>query len=146
MTKVDRVLRDGDEVRLGGTVLVAHKTAGHTKGCTTWALKVNENGRTYNAVIVCSPNVLSEYKLVRNTAYPQIADDYEKTFSVLKSLPIDIFLGAHAGFFNLSAKYDRMKAGAKDVFVDPDGYRAYVAEDLEGRRWTFAQARPTMTG
>jgi metallo-beta-lactamase class B len=38
-TKVDRVLRDGDEVKLGGTVLVAHLTPGHTKGCTTWTLE-----------------------------------------------------------------------------------------------------------
>src|SRR6201984_3285922 len=32
-TKVERVLHDGDKVRLGGTVLVAHLTPGHTKGC-----------------------------------------------------------------------------------------------------------------
>lgn len=30
--------------------------------------------------------------------------------------------------------------------IHQHGYRAYVAEDLEGRRWTFAQARPTMAG
>src|SRR6476661_6471185 len=91
-TKVDRVLHDGDEVRLGGTVLVAHLTPGHTKGCTTWSMKVTEGGKTYNVVIVGSPNINPGYKLVGDPAYPQMAQDYEKTFRVLKSLPCDIFL------------------------------------------------------
>ncbi len=95
VTKVDRVLHDGDEVKLGGTVLVAHKTPGHTKGCTTWTMKVREGGKTYNVVIVGSPNVNPGYKLVGNAAYPTIAQDYELTFRTLKSLPCDVFLGAH---------------------------------------------------
>ena len=81
-TKVDRVLHDGDQVTLGGTVLVAHKTPGHTKGCTTWTMKVQEDNRTYNVVIVGSPNVNEGYKLVGNAAYPEIAQDYEHTFQV----------------------------------------------------------------
>src|SRR5262249_54829892 len=103
-TKVDRVLNDGDTVSLGGAVLVAHLTPGHTKGCTTWTMKVNDGGKTYNVVIVGSPNVNEGYKLVNNAAYPRIATDYEKTFRVLKLLPIDIFLGAHGGYFNMDAK------------------------------------------
>ena len=94
-TKVDRILHDGDEVRLGDTVLVAHLTPGHTKGCTTWTLRVSERGKTYDVVIVGSPNVNPGYKLFDNTAYPKIADDYERTWRVLKALPCDIFLGAH---------------------------------------------------
>ena len=38
--KVDRRLKDGDEVKLGGSTLVAHLTPGHTRGCTTWTMKV----------------------------------------------------------------------------------------------------------
>src|SRR5436305_9690520 len=75
--KVDRVLHDGDEVKLDATVLVAHLTPGHTKGCTTWTMKVAENGKTYNVVIIGSPNVNPGYKLVDNSTYPQIAADYE---------------------------------------------------------------------
>lgn len=126
--KVDRVLHDGDEVRLGGTVLVAHLTPGHTKGCTTWTMKVQEGGRTYNVVIVGSPNINPGYKLVGDPAYPQMAQDYEKTFRVLKSLPCDIFLGAHGGYFGMLAKYARMKKEGLKVFVDPQGYKDYVAE------------------
>jgi metallo-beta-lactamase class B len=126
--KVDRILHDGDQVELGGTVLVAHLTPGHTKGCTTWTMKVSDRGNTYNVVIVGSPNVNPGYKLVRNAAYPQIADDYERMWRVLKSLPCDIFLGAHGGYFGLEAKYPLLKAGNANPFVDPDGYKKFVAQ------------------
>src|SRR6201997_1134828 len=80
VTKVDRVLHDGDEVKLGGMVLVAHKTPGHTKGCTTWTMKVADARESYSVVIIGSPNVNEGYKLVNNPLYPQIAQDYETTF------------------------------------------------------------------
>jgi metallo-beta-lactamase class B len=126
--KVDRVLHDGDEVKLGGAVLVAHLTPGHTKGCTTWTMKVSEGGKTYNVVIVGSPNVNPGYKLVHNDAYPQIAKDYQRMFDVLKALLCDIFLGAHGGYFGLVEKYPHMNDGAANPFVDPDGYKKFVAE------------------
>ena len=126
--KVDRVLHDGDEVRLGGTALVAHLTPGHTKGTTTWTMKVADGGRTYNVVIVGSPNVNEGYVLVNNRLYPQIAEDYERMFRVLKSLPCDVFLGAHGSYYGMEAKYARMKEGGLNPFIDPDGYKSYIAE------------------
>ncbi len=127
-TKVDRVLHDGDEVRLGGTVLVAHLTPGHTKGTTTWTMKVADGGKTYNVVIVGSPNVNAGYKLVNNMLYPQIASDYERMFRGLKSLPCDIFLGAHGSYYGMEEKYARMKVGSPNPFIDPDGYKSYIEE------------------
>src|SRR6201997_2262141 len=126
--KVDRVLHDGDEVKLGGAVLVAHLTPGHTKGCTTWTMKVTEGGKTYNVVIVGSPNVNPGYKLVHNDAYPQIAKDYQRMFDVLKALPCDIFLGAPGGYFGLEEKYSLMKGRGANPFVDPSGYQNFVAQ------------------
>src|SRR3954447_1867595 len=35
---IDRTLRDGEEVTLGGSTLVAHLPPGHTHGCTTWTM------------------------------------------------------------------------------------------------------------
>jgi len=139
---VDRALHDGDVVELGGTKLVARLTPGHTKGCTTWTMQVQEGGRSLNVVIVGSPNVNAGYVLVGNQNYPRIAEDYVKTFEVLKSLPCDIFLGAHGAYFGLLAKYPRLKAGSANPFIDPDGYKAYVAE-REGafrREWQRQQA------
>jgi metallo-beta-lactamase class B len=126
--KVDRVLHDGDEVKLGGSVLTAHLTPGHTKGCTTWTMKVEEGGKTYDVVIVGSPNVNAGFRLVNNAKYPGIAEDYSHTFEVLKSLHCDIFLGAHGDYYGLERKYRRYAAEGPSVFIDPDGYRAYVAE------------------
>ncbi len=126
--KVSRVLHDGDEVRLGSVVLVAHKTPGHTKGCTTWTMTVADGGKSYHVVVVGSPNVNSGYKLMGNAAYPEIAQDYEATFRTLKALPCDVFLGAHGGYFGMEAKFQKMKEGGANPFVDPEGYRSYVAE------------------
>jgi metallo-beta-lactamase class B len=138
-TKVDRVLHDRDQVNLGGSTLVAHLTPGHTKGCTTWTMKVHEGRKTYDVVIIGSPNVNAGYRLVANPSYPDIARDYERTFRVLKSLPIDIFLGAHGSYFNLETKYSRMNAGARAAFVDPSGYKQYVTDREKAFRTELAQ-------
>jgi metallo-beta-lactamase class B len=142
-TTVNRVLHDGDEVKLGDTVLVAHLTPGHTKGCTTWTMKVTENGKTYNVVIVGGPGVNTGYKLVANAAYPQIAEDYERMWRVLKSLPCDIFLGAHGAYFGLEEKYPRMKPGSPNPFVDPDGYKKFIAEKEQDFRDELASQKLT---
>jgi len=125
--KVGQVLHDGDTVSLGGTVLTAHKTPGHTKGCTTWTMQVKDGGKTLNVVFVGSPNVNPGYVLVGNKKYPGIAQDYEKTFQVLKSLPADVFLGAHGDYYGMPAKYAKLKPGSANPFIDPEGYKAYVA-------------------
>jgi metallo-beta-lactamase class B len=139
--KVDRVLHDRDTVALGGTVLTAHLTPGHTKGCTTWTLKVPDGGKNYDVVIVGSPNVNSEFKLVNNAKYPQIADDFAKCFRVLKSLPCDVFLGAHGAYYGLDEKYLKLKAGGANPFIDPAGYRAYVEERQHAFEAKLAEQR-----
>jgi metallo-beta-lactamase class B len=137
-TKVDRILHDGDTVALGGMVLTAHLTAGHNKGTTTWTFDEKEFGpsgiegaegtRTLHVVIVGGPNVNPGYKLVNNKAYPQIAADFHNGFQVLKRLPCDVFLGAHGVYYELQAKYVRWKAGDRDAFIDPEGYKNFVAD------------------
>lgn len=125
--KVDRVLHDGDTVTLGGVTLTAHLTAGHTKGCTTWTMVAHDGNRNYHVVIVGSPNVNPGYKLVNNAKYPRIAKDYARGFNLLESLPCDVFLGAHGSYFGMKAKYARMKNGGANPFIDPQGYKRYVA-------------------
>jgi metallo-beta-lactamase class B len=123
---IDRTLKDGDEVRLGGTTLVAHRTAGHTKGCTTWTLRAQESGKAYNVAIVCSVGVNAGYVLVNNKEYPEIADDYVRSFKTLRALPVDVFLGAHGSFYGLPEKYARLEKGGTNPFIDPEGYKAYL--------------------
>jgi metallo-beta-lactamase class B len=141
---VDRVLHDGDSVVMGGAHWIAHLTPGHTKGCTTWTTKLREGGRTVNVVIVGSPNVNSGYYLVGNKNYSTIAEDYVMTFAVLKGLPCDIFLGAHGEYFGMKAKYAKFEAGDKNAFVDPKGYKEWVAlkETAFKDEWERAKKNP----
>jgi metallo-beta-lactamase class B len=140
-TKVDRVLHDGDKVEWGGAALTAHRTAGHTKGCTTWTLSVSDVGRTLRAVIIGSPNVNTGYKLVGNAAYPEIADDFARMFATLKALPCDLFLGSHGSYFGLADKYARRTKDGGNPFVDPTGYGFYIDSKRESFQKEFARQR-----
>ena len=123
---IDRVLRDGDEVKLGGTTMVARLTAGHTKGCTTWTLKAQDGGRSYDVAISCSVGVNPGYVLVGNKDYPQIADDYARSFKTLHALPVDVFLAPHGAQYGLTEKYPQLEKKGANPFVDPAGFKAYV--------------------
>src|SRR5215469_7429426 len=124
---VDQIIHDGENIELGGVVMRAVLTPGHTPGCTTWTMTVTQGGKKYDVVFLCSTSTPDGYRLVNNKAYPQIASDYEHSFARLKHLPCDIFLGAHGTFFHLREKYARLKAGARtNPFVDPDGFRWFV--------------------
>jgi metallo-beta-lactamase class B len=132
--RVDRVLKDGDKVTFGKpneATLVAHLTPGHTRGCTTWTMTTMDNGKPRRVVIIGSPNVNPGFQLVNNAEYPEISNDYARTFKVLKSLSCDIFLGAHGSYYAMESKHAKLKTiGAENPFIDPEGYRAYV-EDRE---------------
>ena len=120
---IDRVLRDGDEVKLGGTTMVARLTAGHTKGCTTWTLKAQEGGRSYDVAISCSVGVNPGYILVGNKDYPQIAADYARSFETLHALPVDVFLAPHGSQYGLGEKYPQLEKKGANPFVIPPGSR-----------------------
>jgi metallo-beta-lactamase class B len=139
---VDKVLEDGDKVVLGEATLVAHRTPGHTRGCTTWTMRARDGGKTHEVVVVGSPNVNKGYRLVDNKDYPEIAADFEKTFRILESLPCDIFLGAHGNYYGMEAKVARLQHGEKNPFVDPEGYKAYVADRENAFRTTLQEQKP----
>ena len=122
---IDRVLHDGDTVTLGGTTLTAHLTPGHTRGCTTWTLKTAENGRTYDVVVVGSLS-LNAAVLVNNAGYPNIQDDFIKSFKVMRTLPADVFVGSHNGFYQMAQKYALLEKGGPNPFIDPAGYKALI--------------------
>jgi metallo-beta-lactamase class B len=125
---VDGIVKDGDPVALGGTTLVAHLTPGHTKGATTWTTTVEEDGRRLTVVFYASGNVPPAARLVNNPEYPQVAADFEHSFSTWKALPCDLFLGAHGSFFDLAGKWKRLKNGARpNPFIDPEGYQKAIA-------------------
>ena len=138
---IDRILHDGDQVKLGGSILTAHLTPGHTKGCTTWSMKATEAGKTYDVVIVCSVGWNPGYVLVNNKDYPQISDDYVRSFATLRKLPCDIFLAAHGGFYDLAGKYARLGKGGPNPFLDHAGYLAYIDEKEKSFNAEFARQK-----
>jgi metallo-beta-lactamase class B len=123
---VDQVVSDGQTLRVGETAITAHVTSGHTKGCTTWTMAVNDGGRSYQVVFVCSTSAPG-YQLVGNKRYPDIVADYEQTFRTLRSLPCDVFLAYHGSFFDLKEKHEAFERGQKpNPFIDPGGYRSFI--------------------
>jgi metallo-beta-lactamase class B len=133
---VDRILHDGDTVSLGDVTLTAHKTPGHTRGCTTWSMRSHlpgePAGTMRNIVIVGGVTFWSEYHFVatpgHSVSYPGIVQDFEHTFAALLALPCDVFLGAHGGYFDMLAKLKRYPQAGPSVFIDPAGYRKFVTD------------------
>jgi metallo-beta-lactamase class B len=109
---IDKVLHDGEEVRLGGTTLVAHLTPGHTRGCTTWTMKAEEGGKPYNVMFGCSLRAPA-------AVTPAIADEFARSFKLVHALPCDVQLGDHGAQYNMQAKYAKLRTGGPNPFIDP---------------------------
>jgi metallo-beta-lactamase class B len=125
---IDRLVDDGDTVSLGGTALTAHVMPGHTKGCLAWTTDLKENGKSYRAFIECSRN--GQFLQVLDN-YPGIVEDFRATYKKARTFPVDVFLSSHASFYNMAAKYEKLKTrreGDPNPFVDPEGYKAHVDE------------------
>jgi metallo-beta-lactamase class B len=107
---IDKVLHDGESVTLGGTTLVAHLTAGHTPGCTTWTMTVPEGGRNYNVVFHCS--------LRAPALTPAVVDQFNRSFKVVRAMPCDVPLGDHPAQYNMFEKHAKLRSGGANPFVD----------------------------
>ncbi len=136
---IDRVLHDGDTVTLGGVTLVAHLTPGHTHGCTTWTMKVQDAGKTYDVVIIGSMGVNPGLRLVNNAKNPGIIDEYERGFRVMHSLACDIPLGSHPAMYNMTEKYAKLGKGGPNPFIDPEGYKTEIAIEESAYRGLLAE-------
>jgi metallo-beta-lactamase class B len=120
---IDKVLHDGDEVKLGGMTLVAHLTPGHTRGCTTWTFKETDGGKSYDVLIIGSVGVNPGMKLVNNSEAPQIVEEFNRSFVTLRGLHVDVPLGSHPGMYGMAEKYARLGKGL-NPYIDPAGYKA----------------------
>ncbi len=127
--KVDGVLREGQEIRLGGNRLVTLLTPGHTKGCTSWSARVTIGGQAHDALFLCSITV-ADQPLVAGKGYDEAARDFRATFAKLRGTKADVLLSFHPGAFDMDAKRAALAAGNQDAFVDPGelGRRVDAAE------------------
>ena len=127
--KVDKVLHDGDTVKLGGFTLSAHLTPGHSRGCTSWGATVHESGKAYDALVFCSATVAAN-RITDPVQYEGIVADYRKTFAMSKTMHVDVPLAPHPEFFQLLQKSETAKADPKaaNPFVDPAAFPALMTK------------------
>ncbi len=122
--KVDRIIVDGEQVKLGDRVLTAHFTPGHTKGCTTWTTIVEEDGEQYDLVVLGGLNVNRNEPLIGHPKYLDMPQQFAWSFARLKVLPVDVYLGGHGYWYGLNEKRAQMLAGVDtNPFIDPQGYQ-----------------------
>ena len=124
---VDRVLRDGDTVRLGEVILTAYHTPGHTKGATTWVTTLVEGGKAYRVVFPDGGGFNPGYRVAQPESYPGINQDYRNTLHFLEDQHPDIWGGHHTEYFDLEGKRKRAAIEGVSAWVDPEGYRQFIA-------------------
>jgi metallo-beta-lactamase class B len=126
--KVDRVLRDGDTVKLGNVLLTAYNTPGHTRGSTTWVTTLTDGGKAYSVVFIDGGGFNPGYRVAKNSSYPGMNADYRRTHHTHEMLKPDIWLGHHTEYFGLEDKRKRAATEGVNAWVDPEGYRLFVAK------------------
>lgn len=124
--KVDGRIKDGQKISLGGTDLMVYLHPGHTRGSVSYGLTIAENGRNYRVLIANMGSINPGTVLIGNKKYPQVSDDYARTFREQKKLECDIFLSSHASQYQLHDKWKPGQAYSPDTFVDPEGYKSAV--------------------
>jgi metallo-beta-lactamase class B len=125
--KVDRVLRDGDRIKMRDILITAYHTPGHTRGATTWVANLVVDGTAYVVAFPDGAGFNPGYRLVEKPSYPGIADDYRRTHHLLETLKPDIWLAQHNEYYDLDGKRERARTEGVNAWVDPDGYRRFVA-------------------
>lgn len=125
----DIVIQDGDKFELGGVTMVAHLTAGHTKGSTTWTTVAEENGKKYNVVIASSMRMNPGQSLIGNTKYLTLAEDFASSFAKLKTLPCDVILVDHTTMFDFREDIRRLEQNpGTNPFIDPAACQRFIAK------------------
>jgi len=142
--KVDGIVGEGQVIRLGGIALTAHLTPGHTPGCTSWSMTIQDGGAPRRVLFLCSITVAGNI-LVGNRAYPDIARDYRATFAKLAAMSADILLTSHPEMADVLDREARRKAGSANAFIDPAALPALVATSRKAFEEALAKARKTAT-
>jgi metallo-beta-lactamase class B len=126
--KPNRVLHDGDTVRLGNMQLIMLHHPGHTKGSCSFLFTVKDEQRSYKVLIANMPSIVTEKPFAAITSYPAIEKDYAYTLANMKNLSFDIWLASHASQFQLHNKRKPGDAYKPAAFIDKAGYDAAINE------------------
>jgi metallo-beta-lactamase class B len=126
--KVDRILHNGDTIKLGGMQLTMLHHPGHTKGSCSYLFDVKDKERTYRVLIANMPTIITDKKFSDIPAYPNIAKDYAYTLNAMKHLTFDIWLASHGSQFDLTSKHKPGSAYNPAAFMDRKGYYDEIAD------------------
>jgi len=95
---VDRPLRHMDAIELGDVVMRCHHTPGHSPGVMTYTFGLPVDGDVRTVGLFGGPGLWSltdEHRVEQG--YPENRDDFAKSLSYLKTLDVEVWLGAHPG-------------------------------------------------
>ena len=123
------VMGDGETRSVGDVRMTAHFTPGHTPGSTTWTWRSCEGARCVDIVYADSLNPVSAdaFRFTGSATTPSIVESFERSIRTVETLPCDVLLSPHPGFFGMQEKLRRRNAGEADAFVDANACRAYAA-------------------
>lgn len=137
--KVDKIIKEGEQLTIGSTTLTARKTAGHTQGCSTFTMMVDDAGKKRQAIFICSMGLNGGVPLVNYSKYPNIAEDYMRSFDILRSIPAEVFLVSHTSHYDLEGKLKKMGQPGPNPFIDPQGYKDYIVRFEKGFKEQYAK-------
>lgn len=126
----DRLLKNGDTIKLGEMNVELLHHPGHTKGSCSYLFTITDEQRSYKVLIANMPSIVTDKSFDSISVYPKIADDYAYTFHAMKNLHFDIWLASHASQFDLHTKHHPGDAYNPAAFFDRAGYDAEL-NDLE---------------
>jgi len=120
--RVDRVVEDGEHVRLGNLDLVAIATPGHTAGALSWHWGSCDGGVCRRIVYADSLTPISRDDYLFS-GHPEWVAAFRASFDKLSKLDCDILLAPHP-----SAVDFRRRVSAGVLNPDPAACRAYAAD------------------
>jgi metallo-beta-lactamase class B len=119
------VIADGDTVRVGPLQLVAHRTAGHTPGGTTWTWQSCDGPRCVHVVYADSQTPVSSDEF-RYTG-TQAVRDFAAGQARLEALRCDLLITPHPEAMALWDRVAKRDAGDARALLDPTACQRYAA-------------------
>ncbi|HJS55161.1 MAG TPA: subclass B3 metallo-beta-lactamase [Chitinophagaceae bacterium] len=126
--KPDRLLHDGDTIRLGEMRLVLLHHPGHTKGSCSFLFTVKDGQRSYRVLIANMPTIVTDRRFADIINYPGIASDYVYTFKAMRNIKFDLWLASHASQFKLHEKHKPGDPYNPAALIDQAGYETALSD------------------
>jgi len=140
---VDKIIRDGEVIRLGELELTVHHHPGHTEGSSSYSMAlIGEDEEEYNVLVANMGTINNGKNLTVDPTYNGVAEDFIATYEKQKQLEVDVWVAAHNSQYNMHEKYRSGQPYNPQTFVDPVGFLRAI-ENLERRYEDYIAAEQT---